>query len=135
MKQFLTLLLFVTVPAMAATLTARYPLDDLAGSSINDVAGSNTGAATNLTLGQTGLFGSAAKFTETSPSSISLGTASSVEPSGAFSVAFWVKPGTDGMDENERLLECSNGDAFYAMTRGVNLKKQTGGARAFFGDG
>jgi arylsulfatase A-like enzyme len=134
-KGIALLLLATPSVASAAGLTARFPLDDVSGPVVLEVIGGQHGTASNLTFGEPGVLNQACRFTETSPSSIHLGTSSAVQPAGAFTVTCWVKGSTNGFDDNERLLDCSNGDAFSAMSRGFNLKRQNGGVRVFFGDG
>jgi arylsulfatase A-like enzyme len=119
----------------AGPLTAHYPMDDVAGPVVQEVIGGNNGAGSSLTFGQAGVLVSACRFTETAPSSVDLGSAAAVRPPGAFTITFWVQGSSNGLDDNERLLDCSNGDAFSAMSRGYNLKKQSGCVRMFIGDG
>lgn len=137
MKRIILISLSVALLAFgsrAATLTAYFPLDELSGTTVSNVITGGSATVTNLTFGEPGIVGTAVRFTETAFSTINLGTNSSVCRTGAFSVVFWAKASTNGFQDNERLLDVSNGDALTSVTKGFNFKKQTG-ARLFVADG
>ncbi|MEP4079390.1 sulfatase-like hydrolase/transferase [Haloferula sp.] len=125
----------LAMPAIAAT-THHYRLDEtFQHETIADSVGSIDASSTTLVRGLEGVIAGAFDFREGDLDSIDFGPSNAVLPSDDFTVTLWVKASSDGFDENERLLDCSNGDSFAQMSSGFNFKQQGGTLRVFVGDG
>lgn len=119
-----------------AGLVHHYRLDEtFQHETIADSEGTIDGSSTELLRGRGGQIAGSMQFAEEDGDQIDFGAANLLIPSGDFSITAWIRFSSDGMDENERILDCSNGDAFGAMSSGFNFKKQNGTLRAFVGDG
>lgn len=120
----------------AASLLHHYRLDEtFQHETVVDSVGSVDATATPMFRGTKGVVSGAYQFSEVDGDSLNLGARDGVLPTGAFTVTMWVRFSADGGDENERLFDFSDGDAFSQMTSGVNFKVQGGWLRAFVGDG
>jgi arylsulfatase A-like enzyme len=125
----------VTGGAQAAPVH-HYRLDEtFQHEALADSVGTLEGTSTGLVRGRAGIIAGAVEFAEADGDLINFGTSHAVIPSGDFTVTAWVRFSADGLDDNERILDCSDGDAFAAMTSGFNFKTQNGRMRAFVGDG
>ncbi len=119
-----------------AATTHHYRLDPtFQHEAVADSEGGPDATATALVRGRAGVMAGAFEFEETDPDHLDFGPADAILPSGDFTITLWVKASPDGFDDNERILDCSDGDAFAAMSRGFNFKKQGGTLRVFVGDG
>ncbi|RKX38381.1 MAG: hypothetical protein DRP64_15795, partial [Verrucomicrobia bacterium] len=138
MKKF-SCFLFVSMGCVlcsSAALVHRYRLDEtFQHEPILDSVGSIDGTSTELLRGRAGLIAGSLQLSEVDSDEINLGPANAVLPSGDFTVTAWVKYSTEGFDDNERLLDCSNGDTYAQMNDGFNFKAQNGRLRVFVGDG
>lgn len=135
MKNAICSLLMLAGAANAA-LVHRYRLDEtFRHEVIADSAGSMDASSTELLRGRGGIIAGAMQFDEADVDRIDFGPANDVVPSGDFTLTAWVKASAEGWDDNERIFDCSNGDAFAAMNSGFNFKRQNGTLRAFVGDG
>ena len=119
-----------------AALAHHYPLDEtFQHEPIADLVGGLDGSSTEIFRGSAGMIAGALELEEADNDHINLGPGNMVVPGGDFTVTAWVQFSPDGLDENERLLDCSNGDSFAQMTSGFNFKAQGGTLRVFVGDG
>lgn len=129
-------LLIAGTPALDAALVHRYRLDEtFQHEPITDTAGTIDGTSTELLRGRDGMVAGAMAFAEADLDHINLGPNNLLLPAGDFTVAAWIRFSSDGFDDNERILDCSNGDAYGAMSTGFNFKAQSGALRVFAGDG
>ena len=130
------MLLALCAPEPDAALVHHYRLDEtFQHEAIADSAGGADGSSTELLRGRDGMRAGSLELSEADNDSISLGTNSLILPAGDFTATAWIRFSTDGFDDNERILDCSNGDAFGAMSTGFNFKTQNGTLRVFAGDG
>jgi arylsulfatase A-like enzyme len=119
-----------------ATEVHHYRLDEtFQHQVVSDSAGGVHATAPGLGRGLAGVLAGAFEFSETDLDVLDLGSAANLLPAGDFTITAWVRASADGFDENERILDCSNGDSFAQMNLGLNFKKQGGTLRAFVGDG
>ncbi|MDF7822602.1 sulfatase-like hydrolase/transferase [Pontiellaceae bacterium B12227] len=119
-----------------AALIHHYRLDEtFQHEAIVDSAGSADASSTELLRGRDGMIAGSLEFSEGDNDSINLGAGNQRIPAGNFTATVWIRFSPEGFDENERILDCSDGDAFGAMTSGFNFKKQNGKLRVFAGDG
>jgi hypothetical protein len=123
--------------SLNAGVTHHYRLDEtFQHLPIADSAGGIDGTTpTELLRGRAGVIAGAHDFEETDGDHIDLGPNSALLPADTFTITAWIRYSPDGFDNNERILDCSDGDAFTAMSTGFNFKAQNGGLRAFVGDG
>lgn len=132
----LSALCTIVTQSAAAALIHHYKLDEtFQHQAVLDAVGAMDGAVSSLFRGEAGVLGGAYVFDEADLDSIDFGAANTILPAGAFTVTFWVQISSNGFDDNERILDCSDGDGLAAMTSGFNLKAQSGKLRLFAGDG
>lgn len=102
---------------------------------ILDSAGAIDGSTpSELLRGRAGVIAGAHDFEESGGDHIDLGPNSALLPADAFTITAWIRYSPEGFDSNERIFDCSDGDAFTAMSSGFNFKAQSGGLRCFVGD-
>ncbi len=137
MRTPILVLYLLCCAAAPASPVHHYRLDEtFQHEPIEDSAGSvDALSSTELHRGRSGLIAGAMAFAEADNDHIDFGPCNALLPSGDFTVTLWVRFSTNGLDANERILDCSDGNAFAEMTSGFNLKSQNGHLRAFIGDG
>ncbi len=119
-----------------AALVHRYRLDEtFQHEPIADSIGNRNATSTTLLRGRAGMLAGALDFEEADGDHLNLGPCNTLLPAGEFTVTAWVRYSSDGLDANERLLDCSDGNTLAEMTTGFNLKTQDGTLRVFAGDG
>jgi arylsulfatase A-like enzyme len=138
MKKCTTYLIMVAMWTLGAdaAFVHHYRLDEtFQPEPIADSVGSADASSTELLRGRAGMIAGSLEFTETDNDSINLGASNQRIPAGDFTATLWIRFSANGFDENERILDCSDGDGFAGMSSGFNFKTQSGTLRVFAGDG
>ena len=121
---------------VCADVTHHYRFDEtFQHEVVADSVGTVDASSSSLLRGRAGVISGAFELNQADPDRISFGPSSALLPSGDFTITLWVRGSADGFDDNERILDCSNGDSFAQMDQGFNFKKQGGTLRVFVGDG